>query len=419
MRVLIIGGSDAAIEAGLSAAAAGADVTLLVADAFPNFSVCGIPYYLSGEVSDWRQLAHRDLDALQAAGLDLHLNTSAVRIDIPDRLVQAAGPAGEASFGYDRLIVATGAVPARPPIAGLDHLCPDDGVHVLHSMGDTLALADTLARDGTLPVVIVGGGYIGLEMAEALTRRGVAVTLLEALPQLMSTVDAEVAAEIRQTLERHGVRVHTETPVGSITHHGGALTVHGEPGSDGTERAWPASAVLVVTGVQPNTDLAAAAGLTLGVGGTIAVDRGMRTNAPDVFAAGDCVHTYHRLLDDHAYLPLGSTAHKQGRIAGINAVGGDALYAGSLGTQVVRVFNRVVAATGLRAAQAQQAGFAPSSWSTPPTTTRRTTRAPPRSGSGSPAGTTDHIGRPRPGHNSCARPGPAAHTPAATDGPAP
>jgi NADPH-dependent 2,4-dienoyl-CoA reductase/sulfur reductase-like enzyme len=359
MRVLIIGGSDAGIEAGLSAAAAGADVTLLIADAFPNFSVCGIPYYLSGEVDDWRRLAHRDLDALQAAGLDLRLNTSAVRIEIADRLVQTAGPDGEASFGYDRLIVATGAVPALPPIGGLDQLGRDDGVHVLHSMGDTLALADTLARDGTLPVAIVGGGYIGLEMAEALTRRGVAVTIVEALPQLMSTVDPEIAAEVRQTLERHGVRVHTETPVRSITRHGGALTVHGEPGGDGAAGWWPASAVLVVTGVRPNTDLAAAAGLTLGIRGAIAVDRGMRTNVPDVFAAGDCVHTYHRLLEDHAYLPLGSTAHKQGRVAGLNAVRGDVVFAGSLGTQVVRVFDRVVAATGLRAGQARQAGFDP------------------------------------------------------------
>jgi NADPH-dependent 2,4-dienoyl-CoA reductase/sulfur reductase-like enzyme len=133
--------------------------------------------------------------------------------------------------------------------------------------------------------------------------------------------------------------------------------VHAKTGE--RSRSWQASTVLVVTGVRPDTELAAAAGLTLGIRGTIAVDRGMRTTAADVYAAGDCVRTYHRLLDRHVYLPLGSTAHKQGRVAGVNATGGDTVFAGSLGTQVVRVFDRVIAATGLREAQAREAGFDP------------------------------------------------------------
>lgn len=213
MRVLIIGGSDAGIEAGLHSAAAGADVTLLVADAYPNFSVCGIPYFISGEVPDWRHLAHRDPSALQAAGLDLRLNTTAAQINLADRTVHTAEGG---SYGYHRLVIATGAVPALPPIAGLAELGTGDGLHKLHSMGDTLALARTLTDRSVASVVIVGGGYIGLEMAEALTGRGIAVTVLEALPQIMSTVDAEIAGDVAATLRRHGVTVHTATPVAAI-----------------------------------------------------------------------------------------------------------------------------------------------------------------------------------------------------------
>ncbi len=182
MRLLIIGGSDAGIEAGLNAAARGAEVELLVADAYPNFSVCGIPYYLSGEVSDWRDLAHRDQAALEAAGLRLQLDTRATAINVADHRVRAVRRGQEATFGYDRLLVATGALPVRPPITGLDALGPSDGVHVLHNMGDARALAATLDRRQAGSAVIVGGGYIGLEMAEALIHRGMTVTVLERLP---------------------------------------------------------------------------------------------------------------------------------------------------------------------------------------------------------------------------------------------
>jgi pyruvate/2-oxoglutarate dehydrogenase complex dihydrolipoamide dehydrogenase (E3) component len=220
-----------------------------------------------------------------------------------------------AGAGVNRLVVATGAVPQRPPIAGLDTLGPGDGVHTLHTIGDALAIARSLYRPPSDQVVIVGGGYIGLEMAEALTRRGLQVAVLEALPQVMSTVDPEITQEIRDTLEANGVKVHTDTAVAAIERHAQGITVHAQPTNGTAARSWQAATVLVVTGVRPDTELAASAGLTLGVHGAIAVDRGMRTNAPNVYAAGDCVHTHHRLLDQDVYLPLGSTAHKQGRVA--------------------------------------------------------------------------------------------------------
>jgi len=252
-------------------------------------------------------------------------------------------------------VLATGAVPARPPIAGLEKLGPRDGVHLLHTIGDMHALAGGLQQRQARSVVIIGAGYLGMEMAEALRTRGVRVTVLERLPQVLpATLDAQLAAQLEETLGRHDVEVHTHTPVAAITRDGAHLVVHGP---DAT--TWHADLVLVVTGVRPDSRLAAEAGLRLGVHGAIAVDRHMRTSASGVFAAGDCVVTYHRLLGADTYLPLGTTAHKQGRVAGENAIGGRRVFAGSLGTQVVRVFDQVAAATGLRDAQAAAAGFDP------------------------------------------------------------
>jgi NADPH-dependent 2,4-dienoyl-CoA reductase/sulfur reductase-like enzyme len=358
MRLLIIGGSDAGIEAGLAAREhnPGVEATVLVADGYPNFSICGIPYHIAGEVPDWRELAHRRHDELTAAGLELRLGHRAVRLDLAARQVVCAGAAGSShQLGYDRLVIATGALPARPPIDGLEHLDADDGVHVLHTIGDMLALAGALRQRQARSAVIIGAGYIGMEMAEALCSRGVRVTVLERLPRVLpATLDPPLAAQLTRTLRRHDVEVHTHTPVAAIARDGAHLVVRGTDAA-----TWSADLVLVVTGVRPDSRLAAEAGLRLGVHDAIAVDRHMRTSVPGVFAAGDCVHTYHRLLRADTYLPLGTTAHKQGRVAGENASGGRREFAGSLGTQVVRVFDQIAAATGLRDAAAAAAGFDP------------------------------------------------------------
>jgi NADPH-dependent 2,4-dienoyl-CoA reductase/sulfur reductase-like enzyme len=352
MRLLVIGGSDAGISAGLRARELdpSVEVTLLVADAFPNFSICGLPYYLSGDVPDWRDLAHRTRADLEAAGLGLLLDHTARAIDPAAKQVTVTDPAGaDHRLGYDRLVIGTGAVPVRPPIDGLDL----PGVHVLHTMADTFAVHQDLTGDAG-SAIIVGGGYIGLEMAEAFTARGRSVILVEQAPTVMPTVDHELGELLGHELGRHGVQVINDVTIKAIHQENGGLTVAGEPDFSAT-----ADLVLVVVGVRPDTDLAVAAGVATGVRGALRVDRRMRTSLPDVLAAGDCVETWHRLLGAPTYLPLGTTAHKQGRIAGETAVGGTAEFAGSLGTQVVKVFELAVARTGLRDAEASAAGFEP------------------------------------------------------------
>jgi NADPH-dependent 2,4-dienoyl-CoA reductase/sulfur reductase-like enzyme len=228
-------------------------------------------------------------------------------------------------------------------------------------MGDTFAVMRTLENAAPASAVIVGAGYIGLEMADALTTRGLFVTQMEQLPEVLPTVDPALGALVHAELAAHGVEVLTGTAVRQISRapggEAGRLEV-AAAATDGTAVTRAADMVLVVVGVRPDTGLAAGAGATLGFKGAIAVDRQMRTGLPDVFAAGDCVTTHHRLLGE-TYLPLGTTAHKQGRVAGENALGGHREFAGSLGTQVVKIFDQAAARTGLRDHEAVPAGFDP------------------------------------------------------------
>src|ERR1700754_2663680 len=223
MHIVAVGGSDAGISAALRAREVdpGVEFTVVVADAYPNFSICGIPYYVSGEVTHWRNLAHRTLADLEAAGMRLRLDTTARRIDVPGRkLLVTTADGGEELLGYDKLVVGTGAVPVRPPIGGLadpDALGPADGVHLLHSMGDTFAVMRTLEEATPASAVIVGAGYIGLEMADALTVRGLRVTQMEQLSEVLPTVDPQLGALVHAELAGHGVEVLTGTAVQAIS----------------------------------------------------------------------------------------------------------------------------------------------------------------------------------------------------------
>lgn len=354
MHLVAIGGSDAGISTALRAREL--DPSVDVADAYPNFSICGIPYYFSREVQPWQSLAHRTHADLEATGMSLRLNTLATGIDVDARSLTVRDASGtESTIAYDELMVGTGASPSTAGIAGLDQLGPDDGVHLLHSMGDTFALERYLDEHQPETAIIVGAGYVGLEMAEALTVRGLHVTQLQRGPEVLSTLDPELGSLVHDELTRHGVDVLTGTRVHTVTRDDGRLTVTGT--RDGGSFSRSADLVLVVVGVRPNTSLLTAAGAATGAGGAVVVDEQMRTGLPNVWAAGDGVVTHHRLLGV-TYLPLGTTSHKQGRVAGENAIGGNARFAGSLGTQVVKVFDVVAARTGLRDHEATTADYA-------------------------------------------------------------
>ena len=315
-HMLIIGGSDAGISAALRIKEinAQADVTVIVADAYPGFSICGLPFFMSGEVTDWHSLAHHSLEEFEKRGIQLLLNQRAEAILPEIKKVRAISPSRQTQeLSYDKLLIATGAESARPPITGLDQ----KGVFLLRWMADGFAMQQFIAQANPRKAVIIGGGYIGLEMADALTHRGLEVTVLEFLPEVLSTMDPIMGRLIRNELESKGVKVITGKAVQSIERKDGSLLVHTASGETSTT-----DMVLVATGVKPSTKLAQTAGITLGVAGAIQVDRTMATNIPDILAAGDCAETWHNILKNKVYMPLGTTAHKQGRVAGENMVGG-------------------------------------------------------------------------------------------------
>lgn len=350
-RLLIIGGSDAGILAALRAreTAPEMDVTLVNSNAFPNFSICGLPFFLGGEVKDWKHLAHRTREDIEREGIRLMLKHEALKINPRAGRVEVREPGGGTRWlSFNKLILATGAEPSSPKITGLD----TPGVFFLRWMRDGFALHDYLKERRPASALIVGGGYIGMEMAEAFRARGMAVTIVEHSPTVLKTLAPELGQRLQKELDRRQVRVFPGIRVTSIEPHGKRLAAAGTGGF----RA-EADLVLVATGSRPRTELAETAGIELGTAGAIKVDLRMRTNLPDVFAAGDCVETWHRLLEQPVWLPLGSTSHRQGRVAGENAAGGGRDFAGTLGTQVVRVFDLVAARTGLLQNEAEAAGY--------------------------------------------------------------
>ena len=352
MHLLIIGGSDAGISAALRAHELdpGAEVTIAVADDFPNFSICGLPYYLSGETPDWRDLAHRT----EFPGINVLRQHTAEFVDVARKSVAIKNAAGEKIVRYDRLIVATGATPIRPNFPG----GALDGVFLLHTMEDSFAVHRHLTERQAEKAVLVGAGYIGLEMADALRQRGLDVTLLSRSKTVLPTIDPALGLMVGEELERNGVRVLTSVSAMRIDQAAddkqSRLSVIDSAGGH-----HPADLVIFAVGVRPNSDLAHSAGAKLGANGAIAITRRMETNLPDVFAAGDCVETYHRLLDRPTYISLGTIAHKQGRVAGENAIGGDRQFAGAIGTQSIKVFNLAIARTGLLDHEARSGGFDP------------------------------------------------------------
>lgn len=347
-RLLVVGGDAAGMSAAMQARRRSPDLEIVALERgrFTSYSACGIPYLAGGSVTSPDALVARTPDELRAQRVDVRTGHEVVGIDVDAGRVEVHNITHGRSFqlGFDDLLLATGARPTRPPVDGID--APH--VHGVQTLDDALRLVDDARRRRPATVVVVGGGYIGLEMAEAFTSRGASVTLIERGPEVMASLDADIAAGVTRAMRAMGIDVRTGCTLNAVG-EGSVSTSAGDLAAD---------LVVLGTGVVPNTELGAAAGLAVGIRQALVVDRRQRTSRDGIWAAGDCCASIDLITGAAAYEPLGTVANKQGRVAGINISGGYATFPGVLGTAVTRVGGLEVGRTGLGEQQAARAGFA-------------------------------------------------------------
>lgn len=355
--MIVIGGDAAGMSAASQARKRrGAEDLQIVAfekGRATSYSACGIPYWISGTVAHRDDLISRSVAQHRDNGIDVRTRTEVMGIDLSARTVRARDleeHGREYDEPFDTLVYATGSLPMRPLIPGVDAI----GVYGVQTLDDGTALRAELDSGRVRRVVIVGAGYIGLEIAEACQVRGLDVTVVDRSPPPLGTVDPDIGSSIADAVRGMGITLVVSESVVEIEtgRDGRPVAVHTDTG-----RRLLADLVVLGLGVRPNTALAHEAGIALGSSGGIAVDTRMRTQAEGVWAAGDCVESIHRLSGQRVVVALGTHANKQGRVAGINVGGGYATFPGVIGTAVTKVCDREIARTGLSAAEADAAGY--------------------------------------------------------------
>ncbi|MFE2628720.1 FAD-dependent oxidoreductase [Streptomyces sp. NPDC059374] len=355
-RLVVIGGDAAGRSAASQARrlrdAGELEIVAFERGHFTSYSACGIPYWVGGDVERREQLIARTAEEHRARDIDLRLRTEVTEIDVAGRRVRARDvDSGDESWtSYDKLVIATGARPIRPDMPGADA----PGVHGVQTLDDGQALIDTLSRTRGRRAVVVGAGYIGVEMAEALINRGYEVTVVNRGSEPMSTLDPDMGRLVHEAMEGLGITMVDDAEVTKI------LT-----GDDGHVRAvatedaeYPADVVVLGIGVRPETTLARAAGLPLGEHGGLLTDRSLRVRGQaDIYAGGDCVEVLDLVSGQERHVPLGTHANKHGQIIGTNVGGGYATFPGVVGTAVSKVCDLEIARTGLREKDARRAGL--------------------------------------------------------------
>jgi len=358
MKVVIVG----AVAAGPKVASKiirlmpDAEVTIVEKGELLSYAGCGLPYYVSGIVEKQAELMCTAVGVVRdpvffqkVKNVHVSNRTEATEIDCRGKRVRVkdVDNGNDSWLEYDKLVLATGASPTVPPIDGADL----DNIFTLHGVHDAEGIKAVLAEKKAHDVVIVGGGLIGVEVTEALVKKGCRVTIVEMLPQILRMVDEDMARLVTQHMESHGVKVLTNTKVQQFAGTGKVSSVITDKGP------LPADMVILAIGVRPNINLAKTAGLEIGSTGAIKVDQRMQTSDENIFAAGDCAESTDLVTGRPCYVPLGSTANKQGRVAAVNVCGGNDSFPGVLGSTVCKVFDHCVGRTGLTEQGAREAGY--------------------------------------------------------------
>lgn len=349
---LVVIGADAA---GMTAASVarrrnrGLEVVAFEKSGYASYAACGEPYYVSGDIDPLDKLIARTPEQFAKAGIELRHHHEVVGIDTDRQTVEVLNhiDGSRSETGYDKLMYSTGAVAVVPPIPGIGR----DGVHTLRTLDDADVLR-SVATAGQGRVVIVGGGYIGLEVAEAFSTRGWDVTVVEGLNAVLPrTLDTDLGQRVVEAAEAMGIKIHTGVMVDRIE---GTDRV---TGIDCAGEVIPADVVVLAVGTRPVTELAAEAGIPIGPTGAVAVDDHQHTGIDGIWAAGDCCEARHRVTGEAVSYHLATIANKAGRVAGFNITGGDVSFPGTLGTAITRIHDLEIASTGVRLADAAAAGI--------------------------------------------------------------
>jgi len=351
-RLVVIGGDAAGMSAASQARRMRSpddlDIVVFEQSGYVSFSACGEPYFVGGWVEDFDDLKVRTPEQFQARGIDTRIHHEVTAIDLLAHTVTVRHPGGEDLVGYDQLLYATGATAIRPPIEGMDL----EGVHMLRTLDDAARLR-SLVMSGVERAVVVGGGYIGLEIAEAFDHVGISTTVVTMMTTVLErTLDPDMAELVSDHMRSMGIPVETGFKVECIAGAGGAVA-----GVGCDDRSFPADLVVLALGSRPQIGLAKDAGIPLGATGAVAVDDHQRTEIDGVWSAGDCAEALHRISGRPVNLHLGTVANKTGRVAGINLGGGDASFPGVLGTAITKVGDLEISSTGLTEWEAAEAGI--------------------------------------------------------------
>ncbi|MFC0561086.1 FAD-dependent oxidoreductase [Halalkalibacter alkalisediminis] len=344
MKYVIIGGDAAGMSAAMQIVRADdeAEVTTLEMGAVYSYAQCGLPYVVGGVIDSFDSLIARDVETFREKyGIDARVNHEVTSVDMEKQTVSGDG----FELEYDKLLIATGASPVMPPWDGTDL----DGIHTVKTIPDTKAIVEEL--DHISRVVIVGGGYIGLEMAENFVEIGKEVTMIERGPRLAKIFDEELSENIHAEARKHGITLKFNESVESFEGEQRVQRVITDKG------VIDADLVVVAVGVRPNTSFLDGTGIHLFGNGAIKVNAFMQTNVENVYAAGDCATQYHRVKERDDYIPLGTHANKQGRLAGRAMVGNPRSFQGIVGTSIIKFFDLTLGRTGLAESEIKEMGY--------------------------------------------------------------
>lgn len=353
MKIVIIGG----VAAGAKAAAKSkrllpdAEIDIYTQENYVSYSACGMPYFIEGSFEDWKKLIVRSIEEFEKSGINIHTRNRVTKILPADKnIIVNDLDNDEFHFvNYDKLVIATGSVPNFSNFPNINF----KNIYTLKKLEDAIAIKEKLQQ--VSHITVIGGGYISIELVEAFVKNGKRVDIIEKAPFIMPNFDEEISSIIQKYIlenSNNQVKIHTEDVVNEFLGEDEVRGISTEHGS-----GFETDMVVIAAGIKPVVDIAQEAGIDLGVTGAIKVNSRMETNLPDIYACGDCAEKVHIVSNSPVWVPLGSTANKEGRVAAINLCGGSEDFEGVLGSAVTRYFDLNISMTGLSEKTAQKLGF--------------------------------------------------------------